>query len=267
MPRGDHRGNRISSFRDTEKFYYWLLNRITVNEAALAAAVAAIDPDTSLADNDQILTGERIISGDDTNTLDFNFTDGFATTNFYQDGSEVGITVDEAPNTTEMSLGNNLTLLSSSTSGDSSTLTIDPFSINIEFNQDSEFHIDGLPGEAGQAFISGGLNAPPVWGIPFDVPTESAAGNYTVLASDRTIFKTGITGGGDTVTLLNNPSDGQELTIKDTSGLAGTNNITIDTAGPALIDGSATAVINGNYNSITVKYSSNSGNYNIISIV
>ena len=263
MPIGDHRGNRISSFRDTEKFYYWLLNRITVNEAA----IGALAPDTSLADTDQVLAGPRIISGTDENILDFNFTDGEVVTNFYQDGAEIGFEVAETINTTEMSLGSGFTASSYNIGGDSSTFTVDPLFINIEFNQDAEFHIDGAVGNAGQAFISGGLNAPPVWGIPFDVPTESAAGNYIVLASDKTIYKTGITGGGDTVTLLTSPSDGQEFTIKDTSGLAGTNNITIDTAGPALIDGSATAVINGNYSAITVKYSSNSGNYSIISIV
>ncbi len=40
---------------------------------------------------------------------------------------------------------------------------------------------------------------------------------------------------------------GRVITVKDQSGAAGTNNITVDTEGAQLIDGAATAVINTNY--------------------
>lgn len=45
---------------------------------------------------------------------------------------------------------------------------------------------------------------------------------------------------------------GRKITIKDAGGSAGTNNITIDTEGAQTIDGAATAVINGNYDYITL---------------
>jgi LEA14-like dessication related protein len=43
-----------------------------------------------------------------------------------------------------------------------------------------------------------------------------------------------------------------DLTIKDISGNATTNNITISTEGSEKIDGQDTAIINGNYDSITI---------------
>lgn len=79
--------------------------------------------------------------------------------------------------------------------------------------------------------------------------STSAAGAYTVLPTDYIVGKTGITGGGDTVTLeaLAGVDTGRIVIIKDESGAAGANNITIDGNGAETIDGAANAVINSNY--------------------
>jgi len=45
---------------------------------------------------------------------------------------------------------------------------------------------------------------------------------------------------------------GRKIIVKDSGGLAGTNNITIDTEGDETIDGAATLVINTNYSSKTI---------------
>jgi len=92
--------------------------------------------------------------------------------------------------------------------------------------------------------------------------TFSTAGNYTVLTDDYIIAKTGITGGGDTVTLPSGATNGQVFVIKDESGNAGTDNITIATAGAETIDGAATRVISANYGTVTVYF--NGSNYFII---
>lgn len=93
-----------------------------------------------------------------------------------------------------------------------------------------------------------------VTGILIPNRTASPAGDYTVLVTDEIIAKTGITGGGDTVIVPSNAVVGQPFHIQDESGTAGTNNITIATAGSELINGAATAVVNGNYDSITVYF-------------
>ena len=84
--------------------------------------------------------------------------------------------------------------------------------------------------------------------------TASAAGAYTVLATDFYIGKTGITGGGDTVTLpaAATVAAGKAYIIKDESGSAAANAITIDGNGAETIDGAATVLINTNYGSRTL---------------
>lgn len=98
--------------------------------------------------------------------------------------------------------------------------------------------------------------------IDYEVITAALAGNYTVLTTDSLILKTAITTGGDTVTLPSNAYSGQPFTIKDASGNAATDNITIATTGAETIDGSATFVINGNYDGITVIF--DGANYYVI---
>lgn len=77
--------------------------------------------------------------------------------------------------------------------------------------------------------------------------TDVAAGNYTVLSTDDIIQKNAITGGGDTITLPESPARGKMFMIKDASGGAGTDNLTIDTVGAPTIDGAASVIINTNY--------------------
>lgn len=81
--------------------------------------------------------------------------------------------------------------------------------------------------------------------------TQKAAGNYTVLVTDKILQKTAITGGGDTITLPNSLKDGRRIVIIDASGTAGTNNITV-TPAAGTINGAASFVMNTNYSSIEV---------------
>jgi len=80
-----------------------------------------------------------------------------------------------------------------------------------------------------------------------------AAATYTVLPDDGTVHVTYTATGTVAVTL---PTAGvisdRKLFIKDAGGNAGTYNITIDTEGSETIDGAATQVLNGDYNSISL---------------
>jgi len=79
---------------------------------------------------------------------------------------------------------------------------------------------------------------------------------YQVLVSDDFI---GINyAGAQTTTLEASPATGRTLTIKDISGLAGSNNITISGNGNN-IDGASTYVINANYGSVTLVYNGSTG--------
>lgn len=111
-------------------------------------------------------------------------------------------------------------------------------------------------GTSGQVLTSNGAGnlptfqatTPNLW-----TRTTSAAGNYTTVSSDQYVGKTGITGGGDTITLIAAGSfTNRLLIIKDESGTAGTNNITIDGNGAETIDGAGTYTINTNYGSVTL---------------
>ena len=93
--------------------------------------------------------------------------------------------------------------------------------------------------------------------------TTSAAGNYTVLTSDEVILKTGITSGGDVVTLPSGAATGQVFTIKDSSGAANSVDIIrIETAGTETIDGSSTFAMQTSYESTTFIFDGT--NYSII---
>ena len=82
--------------------------------------------------------------------------------------------------------------------------------------------------------------------------TISPAGDYTVLGSDEVVFAT--SSAARAIALNASPSTGQTVTIKDLTGTAGTNNITI-TPAAGNIDGSGTYVITANYGSVTLVYS------------
>jgi hypothetical protein len=78
------------------------------------------------------------------------------------------------------------------------------------------------------------------------------AGDYTVLATDEIVGAT--SGAARAITLNASPSTGQVVTIKDVTGTAAANNITI-TPAAGNIDGAGTKVINTNYGSVDLWYS------------
>ncbi len=75
-----------------------------------------------------------------------------------------------------------------------------------------------------------------------------SASNYSTGPQDYMICYTSITSGGNTVTLGSSQvEDGRIIIVKDESGNAGTDNITVATQGSETIDGAATVTINTNY--------------------
>lgn len=79
--------------------------------------------------------------------------------------------------------------------------------------------------------------------------TPVGSGNYNIGASDCLVAKTAIFPGGDTANLPTAASVGMGklLIVKDESGTAASNNITIDGNGAETIDGSLTIAITANY--------------------
>ena len=84
---------------------------------------------------------------------------------------------------------------------------------------------------------------------------------YTVLTEDLTIAVN--TGAAHTINLPAAPDNGEIHIIKDLTGTAGANNITIQGNGHN-IDGAASLVILNNYGSITVQYNSTSTSWMVI---
>ena len=99
--------------------------------------------------------------------------------------------------------------------------------------------------------LNGGLSTD--GGRWVNVTTVNSA-TYDLLTSDDIVSVTYTATGA--VTSLTLPTAqtvaGRRITIKDAGGNAGTFSITIDTEGAQTIDGSATAVINGDYGDVTL---------------
>jgi len=78
------------------------------------------------------------------------------------------------------------------------------------------------------------------------------AGNYTIVAADPLYIGVTSTAAPRTITLpaASAVTAGRTYVVKDESGAAGTNNITVARAGADTIDGATSKVINTNYGSV-----------------
>jgi hypothetical protein len=114
----------------------------------------------------------------------------------------------------------------------------------LSYLQTSEFQ-DGQP--------AGSITPQDMRDFLVSVAAGTVCTNRTVttttamLATDTTIFCN--QSAAMTVNLIA-PVVGQKLTIKDLSGTAASNNITVDAVGSTTIDGSLTFVLNNNYASV-----------------
>lgn len=86
----------------------------------------------------------------------------------------------------------------------------------------------------------------------FEVKVTVSATNYTALTGDTVIGITDTTAARTVTLYAISGNTGKVLIIKDMSGAAATNNITIDGNAAETIDGAATKVINTNYGSMTL---------------
>ena len=64
-----------------------------------------------------------------------------------------------------------------------------------------------------------------------------------------------------TVTLPDDPAEGTVYIVKDKTGEANTNNMTIATAGSDTIDGAGTATISANWGSLALVYDASGNNW------
>jgi hypothetical protein len=85
-------------------------------------------------------------------------------------------------------------------------------------------------------------------------PVNFAASPYTVLGTDE-FLAVQSSGGAITIRLPNAPATGRVYTIKDSTGNASTNNISVTTVGGVvLIDAAATYIMSSNYQAINVNF-------------
>lgn len=111
-------------------------------------------------------------------------------------------------------------------------------------------------GTAGQVLTSTGAAALPTWQSVASVLTITALTNasspYTVLATDQ-FLSCDVTAGVISILLPNAPTTGRVIRVKDSVGLAATNNITVTTVGGVVtIDGGTTFAMNTAYQAIDV---------------
>jgi len=143
--------------------------------------------------------------------------------------------------------GGMITLADMPVSATPAALTEQSFTIKID--GDNIFSIGARADSAGgvdSAFVKNN-------GAVIMHRTVVAAATYTLLRSDYYLGVSYTATGAVAITLATaSLEEGRVIQIKDEGGLAGTNNITILTEGAETIDGSVTATLNGNYNSITL---------------
>lgn len=121
----------------------------------------------------------------------------------------------------------------------------------------------GSTGAAGEILVSAGAGALPVWTAAAAITSAYTAidntdSPYTVLSTDYFI-SCDSTAGAITVRLPNAPATGRSFIIKDRTGQAAANNITVTTVGGVVnIDGAATFVMNTAFESVTVLFNGTS---------
>ena len=98
-------------------------------------------------------------------------------------------------------------------------------------------------------FSSITVNGPSVFNGSLTFKRTTTAIDYNVQTSDFYIGVTD-TSAPRTITLPAAAPEGMSFCIKDESGGAFTNNITVDVSGGGLIDGDATTTINANYDAL-----------------
>jgi hypothetical protein len=113
-------------------------------------------------------------------------------------------------------------------------------------------------GTAGQILTSNGAGALPTFANPAGTSTLTYTlvntSPYVVLSTDE-FLGVDCSGGAIQVNLPNAPATGRTYVIKDITGNAQTNNITVTTVGGVvLVDSAATYVMNTQYSSINVLF-------------
>jgi hypothetical protein len=115
---------------------------------------------------------------------------------------------------------------------------------------------DGVVEELTKAQVLTMLNVADGAQVNDDEPAVTVvdAATYDVLATDKILHVTRTATGACAITLMTDQAvDGRLITIKDAGG-ASTYNITVDTEGAETIDGAATLVISGDYDSASLYF-------------
>ena len=90
-------------------------------------------------------------------------------------------------------------------------------------------------------------------GLPDYIVVPVSGATYSTAANDKFLSVTYTATGAVAVTLSTvSLIAGNQIVVKDSGGLAGTNNITISTQGTAKIDGADTKTILGNYDAVVM---------------
>ena len=116
-----------------------------------------------------------------------------------------------------------------------------------------------------QITSGGGVNASGVQANRFALRTSEVTGTYTIVASDGKSVYLSNSGPAYALTLPVADSEaGRFYVVKDISGNAATNNITVTAQSTNSVDGVATYVIASNYGSATFVNRGNSINWDVI---
>lgn len=129
---------------------------------------------------------------------------------------------------------------------------------NIQFDEDTSYTFTtdqtfdaDLIDASSNVFYDQSLNHVPRPRVDDEKVTTSVTTNYTT--SDEEVIYVDTSGGAVTVTLASaDVADGNQITIIDSGGSSGTNNITIDTEGTETIDGSSSITIENDSSARTV---------------